>query len=209
MALTANSYILAIEAAIAGGSISLFRGEREIAGWTGPAAVSKAEDLLYNIDVLLRDHGVSKHELSMVAVSAGPGSFTGIRIGLATALGLKAGLGIPLSSESALKAMVYGADLDGQVVAAVPSGRNAVCMQTFMVDGSAISEIDEPHTIGEDAFFTAEFHDVNLLVHNALFERVTNKQFIDCGTNIAGYVARICRQQPDATTPPLFISKNF
>lgn len=209
MALTPKSYILAIEAAIAGGSISLFRGDRELAGWTGPTAVSKAEDLLFNVDQLLREQGVSKHELSMVAVSAGPGSFTGIRIGLATALGLKSGLGIPMASESALKAMVYGSKKEGKVVAAVPSGRNAVCMQTFTVAGLAILGIDEAHTVHEGEFFAAEFQDAHILVHNALFERVTNKQFIDCGTNIARYIAAICGQEPDNITPPLFISKNF
>ncbi|MEP6789475.1 MAG: hypothetical protein ABJB40_13635, partial [Acidobacteriota bacterium] len=46
-------YILAIESAISGGSISLLKGLKEVANWTGTSNVSKAEDLLFNIDKML------------------------------------------------------------------------------------------------------------------------------------------------------------
>src|SRR5258708_18599521 len=99
-------FTLAIESAISGGSISLLKG-REIANWIGSSNVSKAEDLLANIDHLLAANDIALNEIDLITVSAGPGSFTGIRIGIATALGLKAGLGIAMSSESALKAIAF------------------------------------------------------------------------------------------------------
>lgn len=203
-----NAYTLAIEAAIAGGSLSLCRGETEIAGWSGSADVSKAEDLLYNIDILLRENGVSKHDLGLIAVSAGPGSFTGIRIGIATALGLKNGLGIPMSSVSALNAMVAYPELDGTAWAAVPSGRNAVCMQEFTVENGSISEIGEPQTIREDDFF-ATVYETPVLAHGALCKRGSNEKFIDVGTGIALFIAKYCSENPNTATPPLFISKSF
>jgi hypothetical protein len=49
--------VLAIESAISGGSISLQRDGVEIGGWVGESAVSKAEDLLANIDSLMATHG--------------------------------------------------------------------------------------------------------------------------------------------------------
>ena len=92
---------LAIESAIRGGSVSLIGDGVEIANWIGSADVSKAEDLLADIDLMLGANGLTIHDVGHVAVSAGPGSFTGIRIGIATALGLETGLGIPMSSISA------------------------------------------------------------------------------------------------------------
>ena len=74
--------ILAIESAIAGGSLSLIRGDVELGNWIGRADVSRAEEILVNIDAMLTACGVSKHDLDLIAVSAGPGSFTGIRIGM-------------------------------------------------------------------------------------------------------------------------------
>jgi len=113
---------LAVESAICGGSISLIRAGSEIANWVGSANVSKAEDLLVNIDAMLTSTNIAASDIDLIAVSAGPGSFTGIRIGIATALGLKAGLGIEMSSESALKAMAFTQPDVGCIVAALPVG---------------------------------------------------------------------------------------
>src|SRR5690349_9675791 len=124
-----SNMVLAIESAICGGGISLLEDGTEIAGWTGSANMSKAEELLVNIDVTLKSANISRHEIDLIAVSAGPGSFTGIRIGLATALGLKAGLGAPMASESALKAMVWDRVEETPVTAILPVGRNAICLQ--------------------------------------------------------------------------------
>ncbi len=203
-----NNYILAIEAAIAGGSLSLCRGEVEIASWSGPADVSKAEDLLFNIDVLLRENGVSKRDLGLLVVSAGPGSFTGIRIGIATALGLKTGLGIPMATVSALAAMVAYPDLNGPVYAAVPSGRQAVCLQKFSVDNGLVTDLTEPQTIRE-ADFLAQNFDEPVLVHGKLFEVGANRQFINVNDSIASYIAKYGFENPGMATPPMFISKSF
>src|SRR5262245_20490522 len=122
---------LAIESAIAGGSVSLLDGVNEIAAWTGSSDVSKAEALLVRIDDLMRENDVAKRDIGLIGVSAGPGSFTGIRIGIATALGLKNGLGVSMASESALKATVYLQPSGCRMTAAVPMGRNSVCLQMF------------------------------------------------------------------------------
>src|SRR6187399_2051582 len=120
--------VLSIESAISGGSVSLIVDGAEVANWIGSAGVSKAEELLVNIDHLLNTNDLTARDLDLVTVSAGPGSFTGIRIGLATALGLKAGLGIEMSSESALIALAsQQPSMHADLLIAVPVGRNAVC----------------------------------------------------------------------------------
>lgn len=61
------------------------------------------------IDTLLEMAGTQKDELDLIAVGCGPGSFTGIRIGIATAKGLSMALGCPVVGISSLDALAYGA----------------------------------------------------------------------------------------------------
>ena len=204
--------ILAIESAISGGSISLLEDNIEIANWIGTSSVSKAEDLLVSIDELLTSNKINRNEIGHIAVSAGPGSFTGIRIGLATALGLKAGLGIEMSSESALKAMAFSQDEDTNIVAAIPMGRNAVCIQLFQRRAGTATSLDEPRTMPEDEFLSMIMNetDAAFVLHSSLSEKASNmKSVINFGANIAYAVGILCRTNLGATTEPLFISKSF
>lgn len=203
--------VLAIESAINGGSLSLLQNGVEISHWIGSASVSKAEELLVNIDAMLRAAGISKTEIDMIAVSAGPGSFTGIRIGLATALGLKNGLDIKMSSVSALTAMADEIDKHRILVVAAPTGRNAICIQTFENSGTP-SSVSEPQTIAEEAFseMLSTRADTHFVLHGSLCSQLDSAvSFTDSGVNIARLVGIYCSQRPVVITEPLFISKTF
>ena len=67
------------------------------------------------VDGMLRELGVRAPECSAVCVSSGPGSYTGLRVGVSTAKGLCFGAGIPLISVSTLDTLVEQAYLDGLV----------------------------------------------------------------------------------------------
>ena len=86
-----KSVVLAIESAICGGSISVLKNGHEMANWIGTSNVSKAEDLLVSIDEILVTADISRHDINHIAVSAGPGSFTGVRVGLSAVKGLAEG----------------------------------------------------------------------------------------------------------------------
>ena len=209
---TTATILLAIESAVGGGSVSLLRDGVEVANWAGTSNVSKAEDLLANIDALLTADDISRNEITQIAVSAGPGSFTGIRIGIATALGLKTGLGITMSSESALKAMVFAQTGGKSFIAALPVGRNAVCLQELQKNKGDIAAVTRPNIMSEDSFFNYVENERNKthLLHSALYEKITPREtVINFGANIAFAIGLICLENPGVVTDPLFISKNF
>jgi tRNA threonylcarbamoyladenosine biosynthesis protein TsaB len=71
--------------------------------------VSRASTLLEDVDALLRQGGAHPSDLEALAVGIGPGSFTGVRVGLATARGLALALGLPVAGVSTLAALAAGA----------------------------------------------------------------------------------------------------
>jgi tRNA threonylcarbamoyladenosine biosynthesis protein TsaB len=70
---------------------------------------SRAVTLLEDVDALLRQAGMRTHDVEALAVGIGPGSFTGVRIGLSTARGLALALDIPVAGVSTLDALAAGA----------------------------------------------------------------------------------------------------
>jgi tRNA threonylcarbamoyladenosine biosynthesis protein TsaB len=70
---------------------------------------SRAATLLEDVDALLRQAGAQTRDVDALAVGTGPGSFTGVRIGLSTARGLALALGIPVAGVSTLDALASGA----------------------------------------------------------------------------------------------------
>jgi tRNA threonylcarbamoyladenosine biosynthesis protein TsaB len=70
---------------------------------------SRAVTLLEDVDALLRQAGMHTGDVDALAVGIGPGSFTGVRVGLATARGLALALGIPVAGVSTLDALAAGA----------------------------------------------------------------------------------------------------
>ena len=72
-------------------------------------AVSRAVAVLEDADELLRESGAERAELTGIVVGTGPGSFTGLRLGLATARGLALALELPVAGISTLDALAAGA----------------------------------------------------------------------------------------------------
>jgi tRNA threonylcarbamoyladenosine biosynthesis protein TsaB len=95
---------LAFDTATAVATSALVDGE-EVLG----ERCSRAQTLLEDVDALLRQAGAHPSDLDRLAVGVGPGSFTGVRIGLAAARGLALSLGVPGSGVSTLAALAAGA----------------------------------------------------------------------------------------------------
>src|SRR5439155_9138246 len=96
--------ILAFDTATRVATSALVR-DREVLG----ERASRAVAVLEAADALLRAAGLTPAELDAIAVGTGPGSFTGVRIGLAAARGLALALDIPVAGVSTLAALAAGA----------------------------------------------------------------------------------------------------
>lgn len=187
--------ILAIESAIRGGSIALSHHGEIVDTWLGDGGVSRAEDLLWNIDEMLKRNRLAKRELTQIVVSVGPGSFTGIRIGLATAMGLAAALNIDLAKYSILEAMAASSTDSDVLTTAVPVGRGVFCKQTFRANSAEIAELTAPTAITDKDF---ELEQANSKI-------ITNDSFAN------GLAACLIKAVNDPrarrATEPLFIAK--
>lgn len=102
-----DNLLLAIETSVKAGSLSLLNGMQVIANWTGNNDVSMSQDLIPQIERLLQDKQVRPSQLKKIAVSIGPGSFTGIRVGIATAKALALALNCSLHGVSILDAFAF------------------------------------------------------------------------------------------------------
>ena len=106
-------YILNIETSTKACSVALHKnGELIVSREDVTTNFSHSEKLLKFISKLFSDSRLSLSDLDAIAVSMGPGSYTGLRIGVSTAKGLCYGLDIPLISISTLKAMSFGMALE-------------------------------------------------------------------------------------------------
>jgi len=88
--------VLSIETSTLAGGVALMDEKRLIAEYRLDVVVHHSERILSAIDLLLKESGTRVADLDAIAVSVGPGSFTGLRVGLATAKGLAIGQNKPL-----------------------------------------------------------------------------------------------------------------
>ncbi|MEZ5425542.1 MAG: hypothetical protein R2747_04700 [Pyrinomonadaceae bacterium] len=190
-----------IEAAYGGGSLSVYSGRREVAVWTGSGRVSRSEELLFELDRLLREGDVGREDLAGLIVSVGGGSFTGTRIGLALAGGLSVSLGCPIFRQKVFSALenVYE---DERKILAVSLNEREFCWKVTGVwnDLSETSYRGEPASFLEFLGGITEFSEGvagALICSGGVFGKVPPRhrvrkklKIIDAGENLAALLVR-------------------
>lgn len=136
--------ILSVETATLAGSVSLARGNEVLATIMGDTQVSHSNTLLLEIDKVLNHAGYSLADIDLYAVATGPGSFTGLRIGIATVKGLAFTLKRPCVGVPTLYAVAHSAGVCERVVAVLPAGRGEVFAQMFEVSLDDVAPLDNP-----------------------------------------------------------------
>lgn len=99
--------ILAIDSTAVTASVCLAEDEKPLARYTLTHGNTHSETLLPMIKSCLDQFGYTPEDIDLFALSAGPGSFTGVRIGAATVKGLAFGTGKPCAQVSTLEALAY------------------------------------------------------------------------------------------------------
>lgn len=122
--------ILAIETALKSGSLAILNDEKILCSRVFGEVISMSKSLLSGIEELLNEGGLNKADLKAIAVSNGPGSLTGIRIGISVGMGLALALGIKCVGVSLLKAFSMAGG-QNQIITIVPAGKNESYWQFF------------------------------------------------------------------------------
>lgn len=173
--------ILGIDSSGMTASVALAADDILMAEFTINNKRTHSETLLPMIDKMLDTVGVEPSELTAVAIASGPGSFTGLRIGAATAKGLALALDIPVVAVPTLEGLAYNLAGDKRLIVSVMDARrNEVYAGAYNVklkDSETVIQetalpvnelLDKLEELGREVIFVGDGISV---VKNALSER--------------------------------------
>lgn len=148
-----NNYILNIETATKSCSVSVaLNGKTLVCHEIAEEGYSHAERLHVFIEQSIKEAGVSYQDLVAIAVSQGPGSYTGLRIGVSAAKGLCYALGIPLIAVDTLKSLAAQVKVaSGLIVPMLDARRMEVYSAIFSADLESKRAI-QAEVITEESF---------------------------------------------------------
>ena len=168
-------YVLGIDTATPIQSVAVLDGDRAMEDCKRRVKFDHSSSLLLNISQGFDDHGLTVDDLDLVAVGIGPGSFTGVRIGLSLAKGLARAAELPLVGVSSLAALTYPhaiVDPVDYVIGGWDARRREAYTGTYRHADGEFSQIDEdrlasPETIRDRARELADDDNHVQIVGNA------------------------------------------
>jgi tRNA threonylcarbamoyladenosine biosynthesis protein TsaB len=131
--------ILGIDTSGRQGSVALLQAQGELLLTLDLAQLSGgqySELLVPTIARLLLGHGFERSSIGLIGVASGPGSFTGLRIAMATVKGLAEAFDTPVVAVSVLEAIALAAGKDGKVIAAMDAQRSEVFFGEYEVESA-------------------------------------------------------------------------
>ena len=147
--------ILAFDTTAVTASVALLDNETVIASSSVHNKLTHSEKILPMADQMLKNSGYTIDDVELIGVSEGPGSFTGVRIGIATAKGLAFEKNLPIGAVSALEALAWNIVLftetdfsQGIIVApCMDARRDELYNALFYYDGHTLSRMTEDRPI--------------------------------------------------------------
>src|SRR5262249_22112670 len=146
--------VLGIDTSGKPGGITLAEGDSKSFRVLETAAIAGGTvsgQLVPTLASLLEKHGFAAKDIGGFAVASGPGSFTGLRVGLSAVKGLAEVLGKPIATVSVLEALATLSTESGSVAAALEAGRNEVFWGLYHLSGGA------PTRVAEELLSQSEF----------------------------------------------------
>ena len=140
--------LLAFETSAKAASVALFDGDKLLGESYQNTGLTHSQTLMLMAESLLKNCNIAVADLDAVAVAAGPGSFTGVRIGVSAAKGLAWGREIPCYGVSTLEAMALGLGVhNGYILPTMDARRNQVYTALFSAENGRISRLFEDSAI--------------------------------------------------------------
>ena len=140
--------ILAFETSAKAASVALTENGKLLGESYQNTGLTHSQTLMVMAEDLLKQCGKTMSEVTAVAVAEGPGSFTGVRIGVAAAKGLAWGGQLPCYGVSTLEAMAVSLGIyEGHVCACMDARRSQVYNALFLVENGEITRVSEDRAI--------------------------------------------------------------
>lgn len=161
-------FILGIDTSSVDLGIGLYKDLEPLASYSRFIRNSHAEHITQIVDMFLNTNGVQSKEIDRIAIAVGPGSFTGLRIGIAFIKGFCFLKNIPILPVSSLEILSYTArNLDGRVIAAIDARNDTVFYSIFLVKSGKVTRIsnDEAATV---ANFKAVITDSDTIITDTM-----------------------------------------
>lgn len=144
--------ILAFESTAKVASVALLQGERVLAEYSVDCGLTQSELLLPMAEHCLASVHAEFSDVSALACTVGPGSFTGVRIGVATVKGLAFGKDIPCVAVSTLESLAENLrGLCGLIVPCMDARRSQVYNALFLSDGEKLERLTPDRAISLEA----------------------------------------------------------
>lgn len=140
--------ILALETSAKAVSAAVCENGKILAAGYQDTGLTHSRTLMPIVEHILKNTDLTPKDVDAIAVSVGPGSFTGIRIGVSAAKGLAFALDKPVIGVSTLAAMARNLScVEGIVIGAMDARRNQVYNANFVIEGGQISRLTEDRAI--------------------------------------------------------------
>ena len=170
--------VMGVETSAMQGGVALVGDEGLISEYTLSVQATHSERLLPAIDRMLREAGVGLDALSGLAVSIGPGSFTGLRIGLSTIKGLAYSTGLPVVGVPTLEALAWSVPFAGwQICPVLDARKQEVYAALFRYENGTLVRVMEDTALAPEALCArirrrTIFLGDGLAAYGALFQRL-------------------------------------
>ena len=140
--------LLAFETSAKSCSAALHDGQKLLAESCQNSGLTHSQTLMVMAQDLLKVCGKTAADVTHLAVAAGPGSFTGVRIGVSAAKGFAWGAGLPVYGVSTLQAMALGLGIhSGHICCCMDARRNQVYNAIFRAEGGVLTRVCEDRAI--------------------------------------------------------------
>lgn len=140
--------ILAVDTSSPSASYALARGEQLLATLSSEAVIPHSQTFFANLGALLKLANLETNQIDLFAAATGPGSFTGLRVGLAAVKGLAGTLKRPSIGINSIDLQALSAGVAGSVLVLIDAGRGEVYCGLRRIDAEGMIEVVGPDRVG-------------------------------------------------------------